>query len=850
MVDLEELISKPRRQASSLSELAPWFGLVADDVVICSDGSLLAGYAFEGSAMEGVDDDALNAQIEMLQRSFRGIGDRITVWSFVDRRFDTQYELGTYTNEVASLIEEAWAGEATKFQHAKLRHEVYLGYRFDSASFAFFDAVRIELDAGDNVFAAIVKVLKRQVTAGGTIANIQGQLNEMFADFRQALSAFEGVVGPRLGFERMSGESFLGALYGRFNLASPPGPLSVPDRLCYLAQAIPTDTLVRKGNLLEFQGPAKTVNVCALSTIGMPKELYSFHIDQLLSVDCEFTVCQMFQFLENSSAQRSIQAAEAFYKMEVKSLGTRIAEKIFHKELDKVNTGNLILAEDAQEALAELTSTDISYGFYAMSILGMGPTPAEANRAAELLSGSLRANGYAVTREVNGLMPAFLTTLPGSNRTALRKYLASTANLADLIPLRTIRSGDPRHQLFSSVLGREVPSLVKFPTASGIPYDFSPHELDLGHTAIVGGSGAGKTTLMHLFVALFQKYHNCNTFIFDKDYSMTVLTLLLGGRHVDMSTSEGARVGMNPVKRMLAKGDKLVLRKWIEVAICAGDKSTSLSNIENDDLMAAINEVYELGEQFWRLGQVYANIKGRNPELATRLAAYVDRSEHEHDHTRRGAFSAFFDNEEDAFSLSSIVGMETGRLLQIPEVASPFMDYAFYCIEQKLDGETPTMIYVEEAWYMLSNPVFAGKMDDWLRTFRKKKAFLVFATQALDEIKQMRSVGAFISNVPTRIFLPSINGSVAANAGLYREIFNLNDAQLALLTEALPKRDYLIVKSRETRLVEANMPDIIIKINDATSRIELRETAVAMAASQKVGWEETYLREVLNVKIS
>ena len=170
MVDLEELISKPRRQASSLSELAPWFGLVADDVVICSDGSLLAGYAFEGSAMEGVDDDALNAQIEMLQRSFRGIGDRITVWSFVDRRFDTQYELGTYTNEVASLIEEAWAGEATKFQHAKLRHEVYLGYRFDSASFAFFDAVRIELDAGDNVFAAIVKVLKRQVTAGGTIA--------------------------------------------------------------------------------------------------------------------------------------------------------------------------------------------------------------------------------------------------------------------------------------------------------------------------------------------------------------------------------------------------------------------------------------------------------------------------------------------------------------------------------------------------------------------------------------------------------------------------------------------------------------------------------------------------------
>jgi len=177
------------------------------------------------------------------------------------------------------------------------------------------------------------------------------------------------------------------------------------------------------------------------------------------------------------------------------------------------------------------------------------------------------------------------------------------------------------------------------------------------------------------------------------------------------------------------------------------------------------------------------------------------------------------------------------------------MDYAFYCIERSLDGMTPTMIYVEEAWYMLSNPAFAQKMEDWLRTFRKKRAFVIFATQALDEIARLPNVGSFVTNIPCQIFLPSVKSSVREQAALFRSVFGTTDAQIELLAHAIPKRDYLLVKPSVTRLVTTQMPPAILAINDATSN-ELRRSELAeLAVSGKPGWEINYLKDTLHVQV-
>jgi len=846
MLSFDDLFNKPRKSATSYSELLPWFGQVAPGLVLCKDGSLLAAFSFVGADVEGRENSEVDHRIDQFQTALKTLNDRITLWSVQERRYTPGYPRGEFSSPVADLVDSQWERACASRKGATINQHLFLSYNFPNQSEAFFEAVSAELQENDgNVLKALSGLAKRRLTEKGAVARVRGQLADMAHEFEKILSTFSGIVENTLGFYRLIDGDLMGELYARANIASHRGPVHLPAGLNYLDTALAADRFTRQNDQLLFEGMTQTVHVAALSTTTMPPAAYSGHIDQLMGADCEYILVQCFRFLDRMKAESLIQDAEMFYLSEVKSVMTRVFERLFDQVSEKENTGNIHLAQDAQQALVELTASDLSYGYYNMTLLALGESKRHAEAAADLLGGSLRANGFTVMRERHGLMSAFLTSLPGNSGTTMRWKLASTANIADLSPIRTISRGEPNHPMFSKLLGHSVPPLCRFLTPYGIPYDFNTHEGDLGHTAIVGGSGAGKTTLMTLLIAQFKKYNPSQTFIFDKDYSLMAATVLLGGKHIDMSP-RGTRRGMNPVRVMMINDDDMRLRQWIEVLITAG--GNTVSSNESSAIFTAIQGLRRSPPNSWRLSGIYALIAGADRDLAAKIAPYVDLTDADDDFGT-GPFASFFDNDEDNFELTNMVGLECAGILESKQLASPFMDYAFYCIERSLDGMTPTMIYVEEAWYMLSNPAFAQKMEDWLRTFRKKRAFVIFATQALDEIARLPNVGSFVTNIPCQIFLPSVKSSVREQAALFRSVFGTTDAQIELLAHAIPKRDYLLVKPSVTRLVTTQMPPAILAINDATSN-ELRRSELAeLAVSGKPGWEINYLKDTLHVQV-
>jgi type IV secretion system protein VirB4 len=845
MVSLEDLFTKPRRAARSFSDLLPWFALVDPGLVLCHDGSLIAAFTFDGADVEGKEDFQSDQRIEQLQTAMRALNDRITLWTIQERRFVTGYPRGDFANAIAQGIDRQWEKHCTQQRNAKLSQTIYIGFSYPNQSEAFFEALQTEIQKnGGNLFTALGGLIKRRLSDNSAIAKVRGQLGEMVIEFQKVLDAFSGIVELNLGFRRLKGEDFLGELFARANLASKKGPVRLND-FAYLNTSLAADMVVRKNDQIQFKGTTSSTYAVALSTTGFPQTAYSGYIDQLMGVDCEYVLVQCYKFLDRQVAEKAIQDAEMFFRNEVKSVVTKVFERITDQETDKVNTGNLHLADDAQQALVELTAGDLSYGHYNLTLLALGRTSREADNAADLLASNMRSNGFALLRERQGILPALLTSMPGASKATLRWKLASTANLADLAPIRTISPGEPNHPLFSRLAGTSVPPLTRFLTPYGVTYDFNPHETDLGHTAIIGGAGSGKTSLMLLFIAQFQKYKPSQTFIFDKDYSLMVGTVLLGGKHLDMGGKGGKHVGMNPVRVMMQNNDDLRLRQWVEVLIVAG--GNVLTSNDGQQIFSAIQRLRKSPSENWRLSQLYALIAGENQALANTLAPYVDRTDY--DDTGKGTYADYFDNDDDNFQMSKMVGMECSGILEVPQLASPFMDYAFYSIEQTLDGTTPTLIYVEEAWYMLSNPRFASKMEDWRRTFRKKRAFVMFATQSLDEIAGMDNIGSFVTNIPTQIFLPAVKSSVQQQAALYHSVFGTNDAQLALLAKAIPKRDYLLIKPSVTRLVSTKMPPLLLAINEATSTPALRNACREAADKAGPNWEINFVKDVLNVQV-
>lgn len=847
MLSLDDLISKPRKSIASFGEALPWFGMVTDGAVLCHDGSVIAGFHFAGADIEGVSDAEVNQRIDFLSQSLRQFNERITVWFVQSRKYQTEYPYVDYPDPVSSLVDWEWGQSCESVPNARIHQSMYIGFKYPSKTEALFEEVQRAAESEDGGFGkALISVFRKRLSEKTAIGQVRGQLAEMVDEFEQIIANFYALIRDQVGMVRLYGADLLGDLYGMANLASDAGPVEPPRGLSYLNTLLPADDVIRQGDLLCFRGPSRSKHCAVLSTTGLPKTASSFQMDALMAAPCEFVLIHTFQLLDRVAAEKTIVDAEEHYRNEVKSVMVRIFERVSGIESDKVNTGNLVLAEDAQEALADLTANDTLFGYYSMSLLALGNSQKEAVRSVDLLSTRMRSAGYTITRERQGIFSGFLGSLPGNYAVQARKYLISMENLADLAPIRTISTGQSQHQLFSECLGRNVQAHVRFLTPLGVPFDFNLHAEDLGHTVAIGGSGSGKTSLMQLIVAQFQKYYPANTFIFDKDRSMALLSVLMNGSHIDLSPTAERRPKLNPVKRMLMDGNMLALTSWVSVLIAA--QGDVLTPEDEEKLSVAVQKLASMGHLHWRLGTLYSMLNGTDIPLARKLAPYVDRSD-EHGSLGKGIYAEFFDNDEDDLSLESLVCMETGALLANAKLSAPFMDYAFYCIEQRLDGHTPTLIYVEEAWYMLANEKFEDKINDWLRTFRKKKAFVIFATQSPMELQKLKSWAAFIANVPTFIFLRSIKDSIEQTADIYRSLFNLNDSQLALISDAMPKRDYVLIKPEVTRLVNATMPPTLLAINSGTSKNGVLEKAFEYKAARGDNWQFAFLKEVLHVDI-
>ena len=100
-------------------------------------------------------------------------------------------------------------------------------------------------------------------------------------------------------------------------------------------------------------------------------------------------------------------------------------------------------------------------------------------------------------------------------------------------------------------------------------------------------------------------------------------------------------------------------------------------------------------------------------------------------YTVEGAMGQLLDSDVDDVAEASVMTFEISSLMELGEKnVLPVLLYLFRRIDKMARGQ-PGLLMIDEAWVVLSNPVFRERLRKWLKQKRKENWAVGIATQSI-----------------------------------------------------------------------------------------------------------------------
>ena len=485
------------------------------------------------------------------------------------------------------------------------------------------------------------------------------------------------------------------------------------------------------------------------------------------------------------------------------------------------NQHALRMAADADEAITEAEAGAVRYCYVTPKVIITEDRAEIADENAQLVFKVCQNIGFDPRIESINAVEAWLGSIPGHGWYDIRRPLVNTQNLADILPLTSIWPGLATNPC--PYYPKDTPALCYGATTGSTPFRFHLHVGDTGHTGIYGPTGSGKSVALGTIAANFCAVPEGQLFFFDKGYSAYVLTKALGGQHLDLGEDE---VPLQPLARIDDETDRMklqtLLEDWLEL------HGVRLVPNQRKSLWHALTLVAEgpVGQR------TISNLVTQVQDGSVRdgLNAF----------SLAGPLGRFLDADRDVMLEGRFVTFELETLMAMgPKVVVPVATYLFHRIAQRLDGR-PTLIILDEAWIMLTNSVFGAKIEEWLRTLRKKNAAVVLATQSLSEIANSPHRDVLLESCPTKLYLPNPEAKNAASREMYLH-FGLTNRQVEIIAEATPKRHYYYTSPIGRRLFQFSLGPAALAFIGAGSKDDVL-AARRMMNQHGERWTSEWLR--------
>lgn len=470
---------------------------------------------------------------------------------------------------------------------------------------------------------------------------------------------------------------------------------------------------------------------------------------------------------------------------------------------------------ELSDALDMAVSGHVAFGEHQMTVMCFEENMVDLEKVMSMAIAELVNLGVNPVREKFVMEPCYWSQLPGNGDFVARKSKINTMNLAGFASLHNYPTGKMSGNHWGD-------AVTVFDTTSGTPYFFNFHNRDVGHSTIIGPTGAGKTVLLNFLAAQAQKF-NCRTFFFDKDRGAEIFIRAIGGKYTVIEPGKPCR--FNPLQLPDTPENRTFLGEWLHALVTVHDEPFTAED------MARINEAvagnYKLAKKDRVLRNIapFLGIEGPGT-IAGRLRMWHSG----------GSYAGLFDNDVDIvdFSIGNSFGFEMGEVLKERVSLAPTLLYLFHRISLSLDG-TPTLIVLDEAWALIDNKIFAGRIRDWLKTLRKLNGMVVFATQSVEDATNSAISETLIQQTATQIFLPNPKANDA-----YKKAFMVSDREFNLLKTTDPGSRFFLVKQGKdvvvARLDLSGMDDVINILSARAETVALLDHIRAEVGDEPEAW--------------
>lgn len=793
-----------RDRAKGLPDLLNYAAAIDDGIIMGKNGALMACWYFRGEDMMSSTHQELSQLSARLNNVLTQFGSGWMLNVDAIRRYAAAYpSRGAFPDRTTLVIDEE-------------RRQLYMS---EGAHLESLYALTVTYLPPSKAISKVAALMYE-----GEGMEIGSTADRILDGFKKSIMEFEAVLSGILKVQRMKGQRGTDDFgrdfilddqlrYLEYCISGENRPVRLPPVPMYL------DSMLGNHQLTTGMEPKiDNRHVAVIAIDGYPQESWPGMLGALDLLDTEYRWSSRFIFLDGHDAKALMNKLRKKWQQKQRGL----KDQIFNTSGGAVDLDAVNMTVDTEAAMAEVETGAVKYGFHTSVIVLLDEDRLRLKEKAAKIRKVILEMGFGARIEDVNAVEAFLGSIPGHGLYNVRRPMIHTMNLSDMLPITAVWAG-PEHNP-CPFYPEKSPPLAYAATSGATPFRLSLHVGDVGHTLILGKTGGGKSTMLAFLMAQQFRYQGAQVFAFDKGYSSYVLCNASGGDYYDIG-GEKSDLAFAPLSSIDTPADQAWAIEWIETLLAL--QGVNVGPGHRATITDAVQRL--AGSSSRTLTELISQIQ--DTELRAALGYYQ----------LGGALGHLLDAEQDGLRAGRFQVFEMEHLMDMGEKAVvPVLLYLFRQVEKRMDGR-PTLVTIDEAWLALSHPAFREKIRDWLKTWRKKNAAVVLATQELADVMNSPIRDALLASCPTKVLLPNPEAMEPAQSAWYGQI-GLNEREVQILAQATPKRHYYLKSPMGRRLFGFDFGPVALSFIGTSGQDDIRHAKHLMDQHGQ-RWPAEWLRQ-------